>query len=115
MISLSLQWRRLRTNLSRRKSQNSWSSHSSRSSKSVRFYAIDTVFYTHSSAEYDRKSPTEEVFDALSTSSFEQEYPSIDLISPEDEQTFKNTDQNRRHVETLTKSQFPCTRIVFMP
>ncbi|KAI9020673.1 hypothetical protein CLU79DRAFT_754929 [Phycomyces nitens] len=116
MISLSLQWRRLRTNLSRRRSQTSWSSQqSSRSTKSVRFYAIDTVFYTHSSAEYDRKSPTEEGPDLLAVVGLEQDSLPLDLTSAEDEQTTMNTYQNRRHLKAVMESRPLRSRIVFMP
>jgi hypothetical protein len=64
MISISRTWRRistqLKTNLTRRRSTNSNNSHSSyNTKKSVRFYAIDTIYYTHSSTEYDR-TPSDE-------------------------------------------------------
>jgi hypothetical protein len=66
MISISRTWRRLstqlRSNLKRRKSTNSTSStDSSTTKKSVRFYAIDTVYYTHSSTEYDRTPSNEDL------------------------------------------------------
>ncbi|KAI8073437.1 uncharacterized protein B0P05DRAFT_548530 [Gilbertella persicaria] len=47
MISIARTWRRIsqfKTNLGNKK----------RSLKTVRFNAIDTIYYTHSSTEYDR-------------------------------------------------------------
>lgn len=69
MISITRTWRKistqLKTNLKRRKSTNSTtSSSSSDTKKTVRFYAIDTVYYTHSSTEYDR-TPSDEDLSCL--------------------------------------------------
>jgi hypothetical protein len=66
MNSISRTWRRistqLKTNLSRKRSTSSTNSNRSYSppkGKSVRFYAVDTIYYTHSSTEYDR-TPSDE-------------------------------------------------------
>lgn len=67
MNSISRTWHRIKTNLNRKRSTSSTNSYrsyaSSRSAKSkgksVRFYAVDTIYYTHSSTEYDR-TPSEE-------------------------------------------------------
>ncbi|CAO3584046.1 unnamed protein product [Absidia cylindrospora] len=55
MISFSQTWHRIAKQLKRKRSF-----HSHENSKSVRFYDIETVFYTHSSLEYDR-TPTAEL------------------------------------------------------
>ncbi|KAI8078653.1 uncharacterized protein BX664DRAFT_242588, partial [Halteromyces radiatus] len=47
-------WHRITKQLKRKRSF-----HSHESSKAVRFYGIDTVFYTHSSLEYDRTPSAE--------------------------------------------------------
>lgn len=66
MISISRTLRRistqLKTNLKRHRSTNSTSSCNSK--KSVRFYNVDTIYYTHSSTEYDR-TPTDEDLSCL--------------------------------------------------
>ncbi|KAI8344697.1 hypothetical protein BC941DRAFT_409385 [Chlamydoabsidia padenii] len=54
MVSFTRTWHKLTKQLKRKRSLQSHES-----SKSVRFYDIDTVFYTHSSIEYDR-TPTAE-------------------------------------------------------
>lgn len=46
----------LRTNLTRKRSTSSTTTFK----KSVRFYAVDTIYYTHSSTEYDRTPSDEE-------------------------------------------------------
>ncbi|KAI9361856.1 hypothetical protein BD770DRAFT_382801 [Pilaira anomala] len=65
MNSITRTWRRistqLKTNLTRRRSTTS-STTSYPNKKSVRFYAIDTIYYTHSSTEYDRTPSDEEDF-----------------------------------------------------
>lgn len=48
-------WRRISSQFKKNKRRNE----DDKVNKSVRFYAIDTVYYTHSSAEYDR-TPSEE-------------------------------------------------------
>lgn len=48
----------LRTNLTRKRSTSSSGAYK----KSVRFYAVDTVYYTHSSLDYDRTPSDEEDF-----------------------------------------------------
>ncbi|KAI7889157.1 uncharacterized protein EV154DRAFT_396928, partial [Mucor mucedo] len=45
----------LRTNLTRKRSTSSSGAYK----KSVRFYAVDTIYYTHSSLDYDR-TPSDE-------------------------------------------------------
>ncbi|CEP11648.1 hypothetical protein [Parasitella parasitica] len=63
MISISRTWRRLstqlKTNLNRKRSTSSTNSYGSKSGKSVRFYTVDTIYYTHSATEYDR-TPSDE-------------------------------------------------------
>ncbi|KAF1806512.1 hypothetical protein V8B55DRAFT_1430338 [Mucor lusitanicus] len=63
MISISRTWRRistqLKSNLSRKRSTSSTSSYGSKSGKSVRFYTVDTIYYTHSAIDYDR-TPSDE-------------------------------------------------------
>ncbi|KAI9247090.1 hypothetical protein EDC94DRAFT_529158 [Helicostylum pulchrum] len=64
MNSITRTWRRistqLKSNLARRRSTSSFTSYANK--KSVRFYAIDTIYYTHSSTEYDRTPSDEEDF-----------------------------------------------------
>ncbi|KAI8082447.1 hypothetical protein BDF21DRAFT_417891 [Thamnidium elegans] len=64
MNSITRTWRRistqLKSNLTRRRSTSSSTSYPNK--KSVRFYAIDTIYYTHSSTEYDRTPSDEEDF-----------------------------------------------------
>lgn len=64
MNSITRTWRRistqLKSNLTRRRSTSSSTSYANK--KSVRFYAIDTIYYTHSSTEYDRTPSDEEDF-----------------------------------------------------
>jgi hypothetical protein len=88
MNSISRTWRRissqLKTNLSRKRSTSSANSNKSYSSnrsantkgKSVRFYAVDTVYYTHSSTEYDR-TPSDE--DLMSHYASDDDDESFDL------------------------------------
>lgn len=63
MISISRTWRRistqLKSNLNRKRSTSSTNSYGSKSGKSVRFYTVDTIYYTHSATEYDR-TPSDE-------------------------------------------------------
>lgn len=63
MISITRTWRRistqLKSNLSRKRSTSSTSSYGSKSGKSVRFYTVDTIYYTHSAIDYDR-TPSDE-------------------------------------------------------
>ncbi|SAL97899.1 hypothetical protein [Absidia glauca] len=54
MISLTQTWYKFTQQLRRKRSLQSHES-----SKSVRFYHVDTVFYTHSSIEYDRTPSAE--------------------------------------------------------
>ncbi|KAL1932922.1 hypothetical protein VTP01DRAFT_8600 [Rhizomucor pusillus] len=95
------QWRRLslqlKTNIvSRRKSTSSTksnggsSSTSSKSSKSVRFQAIDSIYYTHSSAEYDRTPAPEEHARPMLGQLF------IDEDDVNDQILVKNTNLNRQ-------------------
>lgn len=62
MISISSTLRRiseqLKTNLNKRKNPKI-TRPTNKAQKSVRFNAIDTIYFTHSSAEYDR-TPLEE-------------------------------------------------------
>jgi hypothetical protein len=51
-------WRRLQFKLKKKGKQEI------KANKSVRFYTVDTVYYTHSSSEYDR-TPSEEDFSAV--------------------------------------------------
>lgn len=57
MLSISRTWRRISSQIINKKSKKRGGEKVV--NKSVRFYAIDTVYYTHSSAEYDR-TPSEE-------------------------------------------------------
>ncbi|CAO3597716.1 unnamed protein product [Absidia cylindrospora] len=57
MISFAQTWSRITKQIKRKKSFQS-----QESSKSVRFYGVDAIYYTHSAYDYDR-TPTEEMYD----------------------------------------------------
>lgn len=85
MISISRTLRRistqLKTNLKRHRSTNSTSSCNSK--KSVRFYNVDTIYYTHSSTEYDR-TPTDEDLSYMDFNEEEDDEEGYDLDELED-------------------------------
>ena len=87
------QWRRLfRTNITRRKSTSSnRSSESNKSNKSVRFQTVDSVYYTHSSQEYDRTPVKEDTARPVLGQLF-----FINNEDMNDQALVKNTNQNRQ-------------------
>ncbi|KAI8370400.1 uncharacterized protein BYT42DRAFT_87149 [Radiomyces spectabilis] len=85
MISFSRTWRRLSHQFLHRRRQSIDSTCSSTSNKSVRFYAIDAIYYTHSSAEYDR-TPLCETDDRLAFMSEHLILYADDLDEDEDEE-----------------------------
>ncbi|KAI8146088.1 hypothetical protein BJV82DRAFT_600439 [Fennellomyces sp. T-0311] len=93
------QWRRIfRTNITRRKSTSSnRSSDSNKSNKSVRFQAVDSVYYTHSASEYDRTpAPEDNARPVLGQLFF------IDTEDTDDQTLVRNTNHNRqRSIQTI--------------
>ncbi|KAG2226733.1 hypothetical protein INT45_001080 [Circinella minor] len=93
------QWRRIfRTNITRRKSTSSnRSSDSNKSNKSVRFQTVDSVYYTHSSQEYDRTPVQEDTARPVLGQLF-----FINHEDMNDQALVKNTNQNRqRSIQTI--------------
>ncbi|KAI9266753.1 hypothetical protein BDA99DRAFT_536167 [Phascolomyces articulosus] len=93
------QWRRIfRTNITRRKSTSSnRSSDSNKSNKSVRFQNVDSIYYTHSSTEYDRTPAQEDTARPV----LGQLY-FIDTEDMDDQALVKNTNHNRqRSIQTI--------------
>lgn len=111
-FSLTHQWRRfssqMRSNLRRKGSTSS-----SKSSKSVRFRTYESIYYTHSSTEYDRTSSQgcegeeEEEEDEASVGTMhpiQGQFFIIDTseMETEDEAVVRNTNHNRqRGLETV--------------
>ena len=110
-FSLTDQWHRfssqMRSNLQRKRSTSS--SKSSKSSKSVRFRAYESIYYTHSSTEYDRtgslgcEDTIEANVDSTMYPSIQGQFFIIDTSDMEtDETVMRNTKRNRqRGLETV--------------
>lgn len=77
MISFTQTWSRITKQMKRKKS---FQSHESL--KSVRFYGVDAVYYTHSAYDYDR-TPTEELYDDdEDTDDDEEEEDTQSIVEP---------------------------------
>lgn len=111
-FSLTHQWRRfssqMRSNLRRKGSTSS--NKSSKSSKSVRFRTYESIYYTHSSTEYDRTSSLgccendEDEASVATMYPIQGQFFIIDTseMETEDEAVVRNTNHNRqRGLETV--------------